>query len=98
MHLRNQRAACIEIETGKEKWISREHFGKYWSMIADEERILALDETGELYLFRPNPSKFDLIESRKISDEPTWAHVAISGNELYIRELNALAAYRLQDE
>ena len=31
---------------------------------------------------------------KKVSDEDAWAHLAISGNELYVRQLNALAAYR----
>ena len=38
-----------------------------------------------------------LIDSRHISDSPTWGHLAIAGDTLYIRELNALVAYRWQD-
>jgi outer membrane protein assembly factor BamB len=94
MLLRNQRLLCLDLETGKEKWITSQIFGKYWSLVANGDRILALDEKGILYLIRATPEKFDLIHSRKIASAETWAHLAICGDELVIRELNALAVFR----
>ena len=94
MHLRNQRFTCLDLRSGKERWITSGTFGKYWSMASRKDRILALDQRGKLYLIRANPEKFDLLDQRQLSDEETWAHLAICGDELYIRELNALAVYR----
>ncbi len=92
LHMKNQRFACIDLQTGKEKWITTP-YGKYWSMVAQEDKILALDERGELLLIRATPEKFDLLESRKISESPTWAHLAVCNGQLFIREQNALVAY-----
>lgn len=92
VHLQNQRFACIDAKTGKRKW-SSSPFGKYWSMVAQGDRILALDERGELLLIRATPEKFDLIDRKKISTDPTWAHLAVAGNTIFIRELNAQTAY-----
>jgi len=89
LHLRNQRFACIDLSTGKDKWIT-EPFGKYWSLIAAEDRILALDERGELLLIHANPEKFDLIDRQKVSENPTWAHLAIADGQLFIRELQLM--------
>jgi outer membrane protein assembly factor BamB len=94
MHLRNQRFTCLDLRTGKECWITSGAFGKYWSMVARKDRILALDQRGILYLIRANPERFDLLDQRQVSDAETWAHLAICGDELYIRELNALSVYR----
>lgn len=96
LHLQNQRFICIEVSSGKTMWTTAP-FGKYWSLVANKDRILALDETGELLLIRATPEKFDLIDSRKISEEPTWAHLAVVGDELFIRELNAMAVYQWKD-
>jgi len=96
LHLQNQRFTCIDLATGETKWTSKP-FGKYWSLVANGENILALDERGELLLIRANPAKFDLIDSRKISDDEAWAHLAICGDELFVRELNAIAVYRWQE-
>jgi outer membrane protein assembly factor BamB len=45
-------------------------------------------------LIKANPKEFELIDEMKISDAETWAHLAVSDDELFIRELNALAVYR----
>ena len=96
LHLQNQRFTCIELATGKSCWTTTP-FGKYWSLVANGDRILALDERGELLLIRANPEKFEQLDLRKISDDPTWAHLAVCGDEIFIRELNAMAAYRWRD-
>lgn len=93
LHLQNKRFTCIDLATGASRWTTTP-FGQYWSMVANGDRILALDERGELLLIRATPEKFDQLDSRTISDESTWAHLAVCGDELFIRELNALAAYR----
>jgi outer membrane protein assembly factor BamB len=93
LHLRNQRFACLDLKTGQDRWVT-EPFGRYWSMVCQGERILALDEEGVLYLIAASPEKFQLLDSRKISDAPTWAHLALVHDRLYVRELQALAAYR----
>jgi outer membrane protein assembly factor BamB len=93
-HLKNQHVMAVDLKTGKELWTTKETFGKYWSLVANGDRILALDQRGSLYLFRANPEKFELIDQRKIAERETWAHLAVAGSELYVRELNALAAWR----
>jgi outer membrane protein assembly factor BamB len=93
LHLANQRATCINIRTGETTWTT-EPFGTYWSMAARGDKILALDEGGKLLLFRANPQKFELLDSREISKSPTWAHIAVAGNEVFVRALNGVTAYR----
>ena len=92
LHLRNQRFVCIDLETGKEKWTTTP-YGKYWSLIANGSKLLALDERGELLLINATPEKFDLIGSRKLT-ENAWAHLALVGDELFIRDLKGLTVYR----
>ncbi len=94
LHLRNQRFTCLDLRTGKECWISKEIFGKYWSMASQNDRILALDEKGELILIHANPTKFEIINRLKISKEETWGHIAVCGNEVFVRDLLGISAYR----
>lgn len=93
IHLRKQRITCLDIKNGETKWISSESFGKYMSMVSNGKEILALDEDGTLYLIDPNPEKFVIKEKRTISDSPSWAHLAVTGNQIFVRELEALACY-----
>ena len=91
LHLRNQRFVCLDARTGDSLWTTTP-FGKYWSMVANGDRILALDQRGELLLIRANPSQFELIDRRQIAED-SWAHLAVCGEELFVRELEAISAY-----
>lgn len=94
LQLRNQRVTCINLKTGQQTWTTDRSFGKYWSLVANGDQILALDERGLLILFRANPEKFEQIDSRKIAAQETWAHLAVAGDEIFVRELKALTAFR----
>ena len=43
---------------------------------------------------KAGPEKFELLARKKISEQETWAHLAVAGDELFVRELNAISAYR----
>ena len=92
-HLKSQRVMAIDVEPGRELWTSDKSFDKYWSLIARVDRILALNQRGVLFLLRENKKKFDLLDQRKLTDAETWAHLALAGDEVFVRELKALVAY-----
>ena len=93
LHLRNQRFACYNLKTGKEAWVSDERFGKYMSLVRQGNKILGLDQNGMLYLINATPEKLVIMDSKKISNQETWAHLAVSDGQVAIRELNAIALY-----
>lgn len=94
LHGRNKRIQCLRLIDGETAWTSEHKFGEYWSMVTNGRMVLALDQTGELILFRADAGKFDLLDRRKVSGRPTWAHVALCGEELFVRDLKGLTAYR----
>ena len=94
LHLKNQRVCCIDLKDGSEKWRTQP-YGKYWSMVTDGERILALDEAGKLYLLAANPEKFELLDQLQVSMEPCWAHLAVADNEIYVRFQHGLNMYKM---
>lgn len=93
-HLKSQRVMALEVATGRELWTSGESFGKYWSLVARGDRILALDQRGVLLSLRANREKLDILAQRQLTAAETWAHLAVAGNQLFIRELNALSAWQ----
>jgi outer membrane protein assembly factor BamB len=92
VHLKNQRAACFNLKTGEETWRTRP-YGKYWSMITNGKQILALDETGKLFLINANPEKFDLVDTKEVSEQECWAHIAMAGNQVFIRDLAGISLW-----
>ena len=92
VHLRNQRFACFDLKTGEEKWRSKTH-GKYASLVASGDKILALDQRGDLLLIKANPEKFELMDKRKVADD-SWAHLAVTDNEVVVRDLKKVTLFR----
>jgi outer membrane protein assembly factor BamB len=93
LHLRNQRLTCIDLGTGQSTWTTTP-FGKYMSFVANGDKILALDERGELVLFKANPEKYEELDRREISEQDCWAHLAVCGEEVFVRERGAMTAWR----
>ena len=92
--LRNRRLTCIDLSTGRETWPERERFGQYMSLVSNGKLILGLDQRGELILFKANPAKFELIGRRKVARQESWAHIAVVGDQLFVRELKAISCWR----
>jgi hypothetical protein len=84
---------CIDLATGESRWRSEQSFAKYWSMVAQGDKILSLGSDGELHLLRANTERLELLDSRKVAED-SWAHLAVGGDEVFVRELEAIAAYR----
>ncbi|MBY0459572.1 MAG: PQQ-like beta-propeller repeat protein, partial [Gemmataceae bacterium] len=89
---KDKRLLCVNLKTGKEAWGTDERFGEYWSLVANKDKILALDNRGTLYLLKASPKEFDLLDKRKVADD-TWAHLAVCGDEVFVRDLTGLTAW-----
>lgn len=95
-HLRNQRLVALDVESGLDLWNVANHFGQYQSLVANGKNVLALDQNGELFLFEASRERFRKLASRRVAED-CWAHLAVSGRDIAIRELKALAMYRWTD-
>lgn len=93
LHLGNGRFTCVRLADGERTWTS-DPFGKYASLVARGDRILALDERGVLLLLQADPAAFRLLDEARVAEGDTWAHLAVAGDELFVRELKALAVFR----
>ena len=92
LHQKNQRVSSINITDGSTNWTSSP-FGKYWSMISNGDRILALENTGKLMLINPNASGLEIVDERVVGSD-AWAHLAIQDDYLIVRDLAALKVFR----
>lgn len=94
LHGRDKRFHCLDPASQKVLWSSNKTFGDYWSMVANGKRILALDDRGDLLLIEASPAGYKEISKIEVSGRSTWAHLTVCGNEIYIRDLKGLTAYR----
>ena len=93
LHLGNGRFSCVDLASGEERWRTKP-LGEYWSLLWQGDRILALAEDGTLRLIQANPDRFVLMDEREVAAATTWGHLAMAGDQLFVRELEALSVFR----
>jgi outer membrane protein assembly factor BamB len=91
---KDRKAICVNLKTGKETWRSEKGFGEYWNLVANGDKILALDNRGTIFLLKANPKEMEILSEYKIADGETWAHIAVCGDEIFIRDLYGLTCFR----
>jgi outer membrane protein assembly factor BamB len=91
---KDKRLVCFDLATGNQTWGTDNRFGDYWSLVARGDKLLGLDNRGVLYLVRADPKEYEPLGERKLGVGETWAHLAVAGDELFVRDLNGLTAYR----
>jgi len=93
MHTRAQYFACVDLASGSLRWQSKQKFGKYLSLVLRDDRILALDERGILFLFKADPAEFVQLAERRLTESETWAHLAVADTDLAVRDLKGVAVW-----
>jgi hypothetical protein len=88
---------CLDPKTLKTLWVnSKEPAVMGFTMvIAGNERILILNEEGDLALVAAKADKCELLGKLKVC-EKTWSHPALADGKLYVRDKKALYCYSLK--
>lgn len=86
---------CIEATTGKILW-SRPKVGTYGATLVrtGDDKMLLLEESGDLVLFQPDPSGYKELARSKVCGN-TWAHLAVADSRLYVRDHKELRCFEL---
>jgi outer membrane protein assembly factor BamB len=88
---------CMNWDTGEIKWETQWQ-NKGDIIYADGLLYLYEEKQGNVALVRPNPEKFDLISSFRITEGtgPHWAFPFISDGKLFIRHGEVLMVYNIK--
>lgn len=92
----NQRGevVCLEAKTGKTAW-AKGDLGQYASLVLAGDQLLCLDEMAELRVLKADPTEYKEIAKYRVSDSPTWAHLALSQGRFFVKDKTRLICYDL---
>jgi glucose dehydrogenase len=87
---------CIDWKTGETKYKVRDMAP--CNVIYADGMLYCYSERGTMNLVKPNPEKFELVSSFKVTlgTGQHWAHPVIHDGVLYVRHGNALMAYKVK--
>src|SRR5690606_32567553 len=85
---------CQALRTGKEIWKGRAagtsgRNDTWSSMVRSGERIYLPNQSGDVFVFRADPKKFELIATNSVG-EPTNSSLAVSRGDIFLRTHKAL--------
>lgn len=88
---------CIDARTGKELW-HKSKVGKYHAALlrTGDQKLLLLEEAGNLALLDPNPKEYRELARAKICGE-TWAHPTLANGRLYVRDAQEIICLQLTE-
>jgi outer membrane protein assembly factor BamB len=65
----------------------------YGSIVDAGSVLLALTPSSELIVFKPSEKEFSEVARIKVSESPTFAHLVVSGNRLFTKDQDSVAAW-----
>jgi outer membrane protein assembly factor BamB len=86
----------VDAQTGKTLWRGAPRAGENASIMKAGDLLIILEHDGEL-VFADGRDTTRLAEVRryKVSDQATWAQPSISGNRIFVKDLNTLALFTI---
>src|SRR5262249_53425126 len=86
---------CVELTTGKVLW-SKSPVGEYHASLlrTGDSKVLLLDDAGNLAVLQPDVKGYRELARAKVCGK-TWAHPALAGGRLYIRDEKELLCLQL---
>jgi outer membrane protein assembly factor BamB len=86
---------AIDVVTGKIAWTSDGRMGDYATLLATKDLVLAQTGGGELFVFPPGAERFAPVARYRLSDKPTWAHPAVVGNQILVKDQTSLTLWSI---
>lgn len=85
---------CLDAVSGKTLWTSEPRQGENAAMVIAGSTIFSLTNDADLIVTRAGDKGMQLIKKYRVADRPAWAHPAIAGKNVLIKDETTLTAWR----
>lgn len=89
---------CLSAEDGRTKWSGAGNLGEYASIVAVGDRLLVLTTKGELLLVAAASNGFKELGRVSVTNRPVWAHLALVGGRICVKDNSHAACFELKAE
>ncbi|MBS1788890.1 MAG: PQQ-like beta-propeller repeat protein [Acidobacteria bacterium] len=87
---------CLDAATGKTLWTGDPRQGENAAMLIAGDTIFSLTNDADLLITSAAAKGATVIKKYKVANSPTWAHPAIVGNRMLIKDENSLTLLSLE--
>jgi outer membrane protein assembly factor BamB len=86
---------CLKLSDGQAAWSSPGRLGEYVSLVAAGDKLLVLTTEGELLVVAADPSAYKEIARTRVTQRPTWSHLALTPGRLWVKDKTHLTCLAL---
>ncbi|MFN0124692.1 MAG: PQQ-binding-like beta-propeller repeat protein [Blastocatellia bacterium] len=87
---------CMDAGTGKLMWRGQPRQAENAALVIGGNVMFWLNNDAELIAVRVNGGNYEEIKRYKVADSETWAHPAISGKQIVIKDYSSLTLWSLE--
>jgi hypothetical protein len=86
---------CVNAQTGATCWSTPARIGDNVAMLDAGSAIVGSGVKSQLVVFKPGDKEYTELARIKLSTTDSWAHPVLSGNRIYIRDLDSVSLWTL---
>ena len=86
---------ALNATTGEVLWKGEGRLGENASLTDLGSALLVVSTSGEASLHEKSPNGMEEISKTKVADSPVWAHAAVAGDQILIKDKMTVAAFRV---
>jgi outer membrane protein assembly factor BamB len=91
-----RRIYCLNAADGKTAWIDGATNSDFATIVDCGQVLIGFPQTGNLIVFRPDPSAYSEVARYKVSQTPVYSFPVIAGNLIYIKDAENLTLYKIE--
>ena len=84
---------CMDAATGAARWTTEGRTARNASLVSAGAALLVLTTDGELIVANRRPERYEEVKRYKVSEAEIWAHPAIAGTDIVVRDVESIAAW-----
>ena len=84
---------CLDAKTGSAKWTTEGRAAQNAALVSAGANLVALTSDGDLVVIRRSPERFAEVRRYKVAETPTWAHPAVTGKGIVIRDAGSVSLW-----
>jgi len=82
---------CMNAATGKTEWIDVKLHNDFGTIVDAGSVIIALPQTSNLVVFKPDQKAYSEVATIKVADTPTYSYPLLAGKMLFVKDKESLS-------
>ncbi len=87
---------CMNAKTGETAWIDIKIQNDFGEIVNTGTLLVALPQTSNLVIYKPDPKAYNEVAVIKVSDTPTYTYPILTGNRIIIKDKESLTMMSLK--